>query len=131
MIDIAVKAILDKLPVAELEDSLHTYLKPMMAVLPDKRLEQVVPLAVCGIIGSKTPVITHMAQSVARTESGVWAAAKRVYRFLSNDRFNHQELGMVCMLYLGRMFKPKSHPIPWLLLIRSILKNRMSMSWKG
>ena len=93
MIDIAVKAVLNKLPVAELETSLHTYLKPMMTTLPDKRLQQVVPLAVRGIIGSETPVVTQMAQTVARTESGVWAAAKRVYRFLDNERFTHQQLG--------------------------------------
>jgi hypothetical protein len=93
MIDIAVKAVLDKLPVTELENSLDGFLEPMMKVLPDKRLQQVVPLAVRGIIGSETPVVTQMAQSVVRTESGVWAAAKRVYRFLSNDRFDHQELG--------------------------------------
>ena len=93
MIDIAVKAVLDKLPVIELENSLHTFLNPMMKVLPDKRLQQVVPLAVRGIIGSETPVVTHMAQTIARTESGVWAAAKRVYRFLGNDRFTHQEWG--------------------------------------
>ena len=93
MIDIAVKAVLDKLPVVELEKSLDVFLGPMMAVLPDKRLQQVVPLAVRGIIGSETPVVTQMAQTVARTESGVWAAAKRVYRFLSNDRFDHQALG--------------------------------------
>lgn len=93
MIDIAIKAVLDKLPVAELENSLHTFLKPMMKTLPDKRLQQVVPVAVGGIIGSETPVVTQMAQTVARTESGVWAAAKRVYRFLNNERFTHQELG--------------------------------------
>ncbi len=93
MIDIAVKEVLDKLPVTELENSMQSFLEPMMVVLPDKRLQQVVPLAVRGIIGSETPVVTQMAQTVARTESGVWAAAKRVYRFLSNDRFDHQELG--------------------------------------
>jgi hypothetical protein len=92
MIDIAVKEVLDKLPVAELADSLHTFLQPMMAVLPDKRLQQVVPLAIRGILGSETPIVTHMAQTVARTESGVWAAAKRIYRFLDNERFSHPEL---------------------------------------
>lgn len=92
MVDIATKEVLDKLPVAELEDSLHTFLRPMMTVLPDKRLQEVVPLAVRGILGSETPIVTHMAQTVARTESGVWAAAKRMYRFLDNERFNHLEL---------------------------------------
>jgi hypothetical protein len=92
MIDIVVKEVLDKLPVTELENSLETFLKPMMNKLPDKRLQRVMSLAVRGIIGSETPVVTHMAQSVAHTESGVWATAKRVYRFLGNGRFNHQEL---------------------------------------
>jgi hypothetical protein len=92
MIDIAVKEVLDKLPVAELEDSLCTFLHPMMTVLPDKRLQEVVPLAVRGILGSETPVVAQMAQTVARTESGVWAAAKRVYRFLDNKRFSHPAL---------------------------------------
>ena len=92
MRDIAVKAVLDKLPVRELEDSLETFVKPIMERLPDKRLQRVVPLAIRGMLGSETPVITQMAQMVARTESGVWAAAKRVYRFLANERFSHQEL---------------------------------------
>lgn len=92
MRDIAVKAMLDKLPVTELENSLQTFVKPIMELLPDKRLQGVVPLAIRGILGSETPVVTQMAQTVARTESGVWAAAKRVYRFLANKRFSHQEL---------------------------------------
>ena len=92
MIDIATKQVLDKLPAAELEASLHRFLQPMMTVLPDKRLQEVVPLAVRGILGSETPVVTHMAQTVTRTESGVWATAKRVYRFLDNERFSHSAL---------------------------------------
>lgn len=92
MIDKAVKEVLDRLPTAELENSLETFLKPMMAILPDKRLQGVVPLAVRGILGSESPVVTQMAQSVARTESGVWAAAKRMYRFLANERFSYQDL---------------------------------------
>lgn len=92
MIDIAVKAVMDKLPIAELEKSLGTFLKPMMDKLPDKRLQGVVPLAVRGIVGSESPIVSQIAQTVARTESGVWAAAKRVYRFLGNERFGYQEL---------------------------------------
>jgi hypothetical protein len=92
MIDIAITEVLDKLPVVELENSLATFLKPMLDKLPDKRLQGVVPLAVRGIVGSETPIVTQMAQTVARTESGVWAAAKRIYRFLDNERFDHQAL---------------------------------------
>ncbi len=92
MLDITTKAILDKLPVSELEQSLTTFLAPLMAVLPDRRLETVVPLSVRGIIGSESPVVTQIARQVGRGESGVWAAAKRVYRFLGNTRFSTAQL---------------------------------------
>ena len=92
MLEKAVKEVLDRLPVAELTNSMETFLKPMMEILPDKRLQRVVPLAVRGILGSESPVVTQIAQTVARSESGVWAAAKRIYRFLDNERFSHQEL---------------------------------------
>jgi hypothetical protein len=92
MIDIAVKEVVDKLPVAELEQSLETFLDPLMAGMPDRRLREVVPLSVRGIIGSESPVVTKIAQQVARDESGVWAAAKRVYRFLGNDRIETDQL---------------------------------------
>jgi hypothetical protein len=94
MIDIATKEVLDKLPVAELEASLQSFLQPLMTSLPDKRLQQVVPLAVRGIVGSETPIVTQMAQTVARTESQVWAAAKRIYRFLDNERFETETLSL-------------------------------------
>lgn len=92
MIDRAVKEVLDKLPVAELEQSLETFLDPLMAGLPDRRLKEVVSLSVRGIIGSESPVVTQIAQQVARNESQVWNAAKRVYRFLANQRFETASL---------------------------------------
>ena len=93
MTTIAVSEVLDQLPVQELATDMHHFLSPMMAVLPDKRLQAVVPLAVQGILGSESPVVTRMAQVVARTESQVWAAAKRMYRLLENERFDHTDLG--------------------------------------
>jgi hypothetical protein len=86
MIDIALKGVMDKLPVAELTQSIDTFLRPVYAMLPDRRLNKVVALSVRGIIGSESPVVTQMAQTVARTESGVWAAAKQIYRLLGNER---------------------------------------------
>ena len=91
MIDIAIKAVMDKLPVATLEQSLELFLNPLCAVLPDHRLTKVVALSVRGIIGSESPVVTKMAQNVARTDSGVWAAAKQIYRLLGNDRVEVEE----------------------------------------
>ncbi len=75
MIDIAIKKVLDKLPVAELEQSLETFLDPLMAGLPERRLKEVVSLNVRGIIGSESPVVTQIAQQVARNESQVWKRA--------------------------------------------------------
>jgi len=92
MRNIAMKEVLVKLPIRELGTSLETFLKPMMEQVPDKRSKGVIPLAIEGILGSESPVVLQMAQTVARTKSGVWAAAKRVYRFLKNERFSHQEL---------------------------------------
>ena len=92
MEDIAIKEVLGKLPKQEMETSMEAYLRPMTEQIPDKRLQGVIPLAIQGILGSESPVISHMAQIVARTTSGVWAAAKRMYRFLENKRFRHDEL---------------------------------------
>jgi hypothetical protein len=90
---VAIKGVLDKLPVAELDESLSDFVAPFTAVLPDARLRQVVPLAVRGIVTGQSPLVTTMAQSVARTisteeekKNQVWAAAKRIYRFLGNPR---------------------------------------------
>jgi len=43
---VLIQEMLDKLPVPELEQSLTTFLAPLLAVLPDRRLQRVVPLAV-------------------------------------------------------------------------------------
>jgi len=65
---VLIRDVLDKLPVAELEQSLTTFLAPLLEVLPDRRLQRVVPLAVRGILASETPVVTAIARSVARTD---------------------------------------------------------------
>ena len=58
----------------------------------EKRLQRIVSLAVRCILTNQTPVIAAMAQSVSRQEAECWAAAKRMYRFLENERFNHHHL---------------------------------------
>jgi hypothetical protein len=84
--------ILDQTPVEELEQSMHGFLEPLMQLLPDERLLRVVPKAVRGILAQETPVIAAMAQSTPRQESSCWAVAKRIYRFVHNERFNHHQL---------------------------------------
>jgi len=86
MDSVLMQTVLDKLPVPELEHSLTAFLTPIMQLLPDRRLQRVVPLAVRGILAGETPVVTHMAQSVARTDCDPWPAAKRIYRLLDNPR---------------------------------------------
>jgi hypothetical protein len=80
------------LPVAKLEDSLTQFIEPLIALLPDERLKKVVMLAIQCILSCQTPVIAAMARAVSRWEASTWAAAKRVYRFLRNGRFDHQTL---------------------------------------
>ena len=86
MESVLIRDVLDNLPVPELEQSLTTFLTPMTALVPDRRLQRVVRLAVRGILAGETPVVTAMAQSVARTEADPWPAAKRIYRLLDNPR---------------------------------------------
>lgn len=92
MKNILLSDVLAKMPVAELEQSLNDFLMPVMETLPEERLRRVVPDAVRGILAQETPVIAAMAQSTPRQERSCWAGAKRIYRFVWNERFNHHQL---------------------------------------
>lgn len=92
MFTIPVRDVFDKLPVAEIEVTIDGVTQPIQARLPDARLKAVVPLAIRCILATETPVITDMSRAVSRIESDCWAAAKRIYRFLDNDRFDHEDL---------------------------------------
>jgi hypothetical protein len=92
MENIPLSDILAKMPIAELEQSLDAFLSPMSALLPEERLRRVVPMAVRGILAQETPVIAAMAQSAPRQEMSCYAGAKRIYRFVWNERFNHHQL---------------------------------------
>src|SRR3990170_3336271 len=92
MLNIALSETLAKLPVAELQASIEEYVEPMSSYLPDKRLRAVVCQSVQSILAAETPVIAAMSRSISRVEADCWAAAKRVYRFLVNERFNHHHL---------------------------------------
>ena len=92
MFTIPVRAEIAKLPEAEIEETIDQVTQPMQAGLPDARLKAVIPLAVGCILATETPVITAMSRAVSRLETECWAAAKRIYRFLDNDRFDHEDL---------------------------------------
>jgi len=55
-------------------------------------LRAVAKLAVQGILGGQSPVVTQMARGVVREEETIRPAAKRFYRFVGNERFSHRDL---------------------------------------
>ncbi len=92
MMNIPLTEILAKMPVEELEQTLKDFLVPLTELLPEKRLRRVAPEAVRGILSQETPVIAAMAQSTPRQERSRYAGAKRIYRFVWNERFHHHQL---------------------------------------
>jgi len=86
------KGLLDKLPTAELKRELKAFLEPMTALLPEKRLQEVGELAVQGILAAQSPLVTKIAGGLEREEETAWPMARRIYRFLWNERFDHRDL---------------------------------------
>ena len=80
------------LPVQELTEELHAFLEPVALQLPEKRLREVGDLAVRGIIGAQSPVVTEMARALVREEETIRPMARRLYRFIWNQRFFHRDL---------------------------------------
>ena len=64
------------LPATELESALNTFLVPVLLHLPEKRLREVGKLAVQGVIGGQSPVVTQMARGVRHEETTIWPMAK-------------------------------------------------------
>lgn len=83
---IPLENLLDKLPMAQIQQTIHEDLQPLTERLPDQRLKKVAEEMVLGILGSETPILTQMARQNDRSKGEVWAAAKRSYRFLDNRR---------------------------------------------
>lgn len=81
-----------KLPMSELTTTLDKFLEPVSRHLPEKRLREVGKLAVQGVLGGQSPLVTQMARGVAREQETIWPMAKRLYRFLWNERFSHRDL---------------------------------------
>jgi hypothetical protein len=92
MASILQKGTIDKLPVVELSAALDLFLEPVLMHLPEKRLREVGKLAVQGVLGGQSPLVTQMARGVVREDETVWPMAKRLYRFIWNPRFTHRAL---------------------------------------
>jgi len=83
---------IDKLPVAEIQATLHAFIEPVLVQMPEKRLQTVAELAVQGILGGQSPLVTQMARGVMREEETIRPMAKRLYRLIWNRRFSHRDL---------------------------------------
>jgi hypothetical protein len=90
--NIALEAILGKLPIEEIKTTIHQHIQKLAKKLPDKRLERVVEEMILGILGGETPVITEIARQNSKEDGETWAAAKRMYRLLENERLETSEM---------------------------------------
>jgi hypothetical protein len=89
---LTLEAILAKLPIGKLSETIEAHVLPLICLLPDKRLGAVVQTMILGILGGQTPVITGMARTNSKTEGESWPVAKRIYRFLCNRRVKTESL---------------------------------------
>ena len=76
----------DNLPVGEINAKLETFLEPVLAQMPEKRLREMLKLAVQGIMCGQSPLITRIARGVAHHEDTVCLMAKRLYRLAAEGR---------------------------------------------
>ena len=89
---ITLEGILAKLPIAKLTETIGAHILPLTSLLPDKRLRGVVQHMILGILGGQTPVITGMARTNSKVDGESWPIAKRIYRFLYNERVKTESL---------------------------------------
>jgi hypothetical protein len=89
---ITLEAILAKLPIGKLSETIGAHIRPLTRILPDKRLGAVVESIILGILGGQTPVITGMARTNSKADGETWPIAKRIYRFLCNQRVKTENL---------------------------------------
>lgn len=81
---IAPESIFAKLPIMEIRGTIRNHSEPLMRLLPDKRMRNVIENMLLGILGGQTPVISGMARQNGKTEGETWAVAKSIYRLLGN-----------------------------------------------
>lgn len=68
----------------EIQRTIRSHTKPLMEMLPDKRMKKVLENMVVGILGGQTSVITRMARQAGKQTGETWAVAKSMYRMLGN-----------------------------------------------
>jgi hypothetical protein len=92
MTKIAQNTLQDKMPSAQLYDSLRTFAEPVTHLLPDVRLQEVAHLMLQGLITAESPIVTRIARGTTHHDKTIWLTSKRLYRFLANERFSHRTL---------------------------------------
>ena len=83
---------LGKLPIAQIEGTIHKHIQPLTKMLPDKRMGSVIEVIILGILGGQTPVITGMARQNSKEDGESWATAKRIYRLLANKHLKTSDV---------------------------------------
>lgn len=89
---LTLETIFAKLPIGKLSESIEAYIRPLTRLMPDKRLGVVAQCIILGILGGQTPVITEMARTNSKADGETWSIAKRIYRFLYNQRVETESL---------------------------------------
>jgi hypothetical protein len=90
--NIALEAMLAKLPLEQIKHSIESHIQPLKKMLPDKRMGSVIEVILLGILGGQTPVITGIARHNGKEDGESWPTAKRIYRLLENKRLKTKEL---------------------------------------
>lgn len=90
--NIALEAILAKLPIEQIKHCIESHIQPLKLMLPDKRMGSVAELILLGILGGQTPVVTGIARHNSKGDGESWATAKRIYRLLENKRLKTETL---------------------------------------
>ena len=90
--NIALEAILAKLPIEQIKRSIDSHIQPLKSMLPDKRMGSVIEVILLGILGGQTPVITGIARHNGKEDGESWATAKRIYRLLESKRLKTDTL---------------------------------------
>ena len=90
--NIALSAMFAKFPIEQISTTVRAHIEPLLIRMPDKRMGRVAEQIIMGILGGQTAVITCMARQSSKDEGGTWAVAKRIYRWIDNERIKSEEL---------------------------------------
>ena len=71
--------------------SLHTYLEPYAAPLPDRRFASTLYELVPGMLAARSPQISQAAAHAPHREVSSWSRAKCGYRLMATPRFSHRD----------------------------------------